>query len=231
MKIVCLSDTHGRHRLIDLNPYPADTIIFAGDWTKGHDIGLSETADFLYWLDSTPYTNKIFIAGNHEVAIEQDPEGFDELLLMYPDLTYLHNSSITIDGINFYGSPYSNEFNGWAFMGSENKLKHIWNQIPLNTNILITHGPAYDVLDTVNTPTSNRLPLGSISLTKRKQELLDLSIHICGHIHSSNGMQDKDNVTNINASVLNEDYRLVYKPIIIDTKDIHDNYRNREGTE
>ena len=50
-------------------------------------------------------------------------------------------------GYNFYGSPYSVEFCGWAFMEECENLAKIWEKIPTNTDILITHGPPFDILD------------------------------------------------------------------------------------
>jgi Icc-related predicted phosphoesterase len=49
-----------------------------------------------------------------------------------------------------------------------------------------------------------------------KVEEVKPTFHICGHIHEAYGMQEKDNTTFINASVLNEKYVLVNEPIVFE---------------
>jgi len=219
MQLTCISDTHGRHDQLTLEP--GDVLLFAGDWTGGSDIDFKETHDFLKWLSAQPFNHKIFIAGNHELQVEANPEQFREILLSYPDVIYLENSGVTIDGINFWGSPYSNEFFNWAFMEDEWDLAAIWSKIPDNTNVLITHGPAYGSHDLVKRSYGQDPHVGSKTLTERKKALKGtLKAHIVGHIHEGAGMSEFQYSTgsyyNINVSVLNEKYQLVNKPIILE---------------
>lgn len=216
MKIACISDTHGQHWDLQMSKYPADMLIHAGDFTRGRDFGLSETQNFLSWLSEQPYKYKIFIAGNHEQQIEAGKELFNDLLLQYPDIIYLNNSDVTINGIKFYGSPYSNRFGAWAFMDDEIALVKIWAEIPDDTAVLVTHGPAYGTNDLVNNLWGPEPHVGSKSLTKRKQELAGtLKAHINGHIHEAYGTTGT-NPINICASVLDEKYQLVNNPIVLE---------------
>ena len=215
LTIAAISDTHGRHHELDLSQYPADVLVHAGDWTGGRDLGLSETQDFLDWFSQQPYNHLICIAGNHELQVEASEEQFRELLLMYPNITYLQDSGVTIDNINFYGSPYSNKFYDWAFMEEEFYLRYRWDKIPDDTNVLITHGPAYGCLDVVERNYGVDPHVGSKSLHYRKLALQDsLKLHISGHIHESYGQQPSEKFTSICASILDEKYRLTNKPII-----------------
>ena len=216
MKICCISDTHGSHHQLDMTQYKADMLVFAGDWTRGRDLALGETEDFLDWLDEQPYKHKVVIAGNHEVTVERYEEDFNTLIAAYPDITYLNNESATIDGIKFYGSPYSNEFCNWAFMEEEVLLIDIWDKIPDDTNVLITHGPAYGCNDLVNNFYSRDPHVGSQSLSYRKKELKDLKVHISGHIHEAYGINTTGDTINVCPSILNEKYQLTNKPIIVE---------------
>jgi len=217
LTICAISDTHGKHRELDLSKYPADVLIHAGDFTKGKDLGLSETQDFLAWFSEQPYANLLFIAGNHELQLEQNPEQLQELLLMYPNVIYLHHKTITINNVEFYGSNYSNEFCNWAFMEDELELSKIWDNIPDTTNVLITHGPAYGCHDLINRFYNRDPHVGSQSLTKRKQELVGtLKCHISGHIHEAYNISTANNLTNVCASVLDEHYTLKNKPILLE---------------
>jgi hypothetical protein len=63
------------------------------------------------------------------------------------DCTYLENSSVNVFGYNIFGSPNTIEFFDWAFEKNEEELDQIYSQIPENTDIVVTHGPAYEILD------------------------------------------------------------------------------------
>ena len=217
MKIVAISDTHGQHDHVIFKE-KADVLVFAGDWTRGRDVDLQETDKFLKWLDKQPFEYKVIIAGNHEMQVEADPIGFRELLKTY-NITYLEDESVTIKGVKFYGSPYSNEFCNWAFMGSEEKLKDVYKNIPNDTNVLITHGPAYRCFDKVRHPYGGDNHVGSKVVRDRKASLKHLQLHICGHIHESGGCNKSGNVVSINASVLNASYDMVHDPYYVTLKE------------
>ena len=212
MRITCISDTHSKHQYLDTNTFKdTDVLVHAGDFTSSGS--LNQTVEFLQWFDSLQVPHKVLIAGNHDMATTRYT--FDNILLKHaPSVTYLCNESTTIDGVNFWGSPYSNVFGTWSWMLPEEELKPIWDSIPLNTDIVITHGPAHMHADRVNNDWSFSRNVGSPSLTEQLQTLPNLKAHICGHIHESYGIVVGDFLT-INASVLNEDYTFVNDPISI----------------
>ena len=63
MKILHISDTHGKHQLLKDLP-EADVIVHTGDITE--DGTEEEVKDFIEWFGLLPYKHKIFIAGNHD---------------------------------------------------------------------------------------------------------------------------------------------------------------------
>jgi len=226
--ITVISDTHTQHKLLDLPG--GDTLIFAGDlMNNGHSV--YEVHDFLRWFMSQDYDNLIFIAGNHEKRFEDNPEDTAEILKEYEDLvTYLQDNSCIIsneegESFNIYGSPWQPEFYNWAFNlpkdGAELTAK--WEAIPDNTDILVTHGPPYGILDTSGHP-YNETGLGCAILRKRV-DLIKPKIHIFGHIHGSYGHEKINGTHFINASVLNEQYKQTNKPITfewdIENNNIH----------
>jgi Icc-related predicted phosphoesterase len=210
MKATIVSDTHTKHRELDLPG--GDILIHAGDFmSSGRN--LDELTDFLNWIEVQDYKHKIFIAGNHDRLLEDGGEAVINIIAdAYPSVTYLQDSSVTINGINFYGSPWTPEFMGWAFATQNDaEAEEKWSQIPDNTDVLITHGPAYGYLDEIKTPLRPGMTPGHLGcpvLAKRIEEI-NPKLHICGHIHSSNGMLDGYNevTTYINASCLGEDYK------------------------
>lgn len=217
MKITFISDTHTKHDLITNDLPGGDLLIHAGDIM---DSGYNENdiSSFLNWFESIEgYDKKIFIVGNHDRLFENDPEYVRNYLKNYPNITYLQDESCEIHDIKtdktikIYGSPWQPWFYDWAFNIRRNsdELKEKWDAIPEDTDILITHGPAYGFVDTVESrPYYN---LGCELLTKRINQIQP-KIHVCGHIHSGYGVKTNNNTHFINASVLNERYKYTQKP-------------------
>jgi Icc-related predicted phosphoesterase len=179
-----------------------------------------EIQQFCKWFDSlTNYTSVVFIAGNHDFGFEKRPEETMEIVNSYEWITYLqdsvlHFASENIEIANIYGSPWQPEFHNWAFNLPKNglELEQKWNDIPDNTDILITHGPAFGYLDTIMGQYDN---LGCELLTKRIKTIKP-KIHVCGHIHSGYGYVFDGDTHFINASVLDERYQYTQKPLTVE---------------
>lgn len=209
MKITCISDTHFKHRYIDTREFSTtDILIHAGDFTGNGNA--SQTLSFLQWYSDLNVPNKILVAGNHDFSACS--EDFPSMLAQFPSITYLRNSSVTIDGLVIWGSPYSNIFGQWAFMKDDFELYNIWEQIPANTNIVITHGPAYSIADKVVNAYDRDPHVGSQSLRDKLKKLKHLKLHVTGHIHESYGTY-LGKYTTVNASVCDLSYVPFNKPI------------------
>jgi Icc-related predicted phosphoesterase len=211
IKLTFLSDTHSKHNHIPIDHFNGgDILLHSGDISsQGYE---HEVRNFLKWFDSIPdYDHKIFIAGNHDWLFQRNPKLVKEIMKEYSGrIHYLQDSHITIDGVKIYGSPWQPEFYNWAFNLPRNgeELEHVWSKIPDDTDILLTHGPAYGYVDTVEGRYDN---LGCEKLIHRIKEVNPL-IHSCGHIHSGNGVMDNSYTTFINSSVLSERYNYTYRP-------------------
>ena len=204
MKFVAISDTHCRHNNLKLPK--GDVLLHAGDVTyKGEK---SEVIDFLKWFDKQNYKYKIFIAGNHDFFFEREKEELIQSLIP-KSIIYLKDSGIEINGIHIWGSPVTPWFYNWAFnrMRGSAITKH-WKLVPPNTDILMTHGPAFGILDCV----INSNHVGCKDLMKKIKEIKP-KVHVCGHIHEAYGREKKGGVQFINASVLNEFYELSNPPV------------------
>lgn len=219
MKIVCLSDTHGMHRQIKKVP-AGDVLVVAGDMT---DVGeLSDLASFADWLGHLPHKHKLIVAGNHDWNFRKQLKESLKILgnTTYPGNPpiYLEDSGTIIDGVKFYGSPWQPEFMGWAFNLPRDgeDLKEKWSHIPYDVDVLITHCPPEGILDNVSqTPYRNgAYNLGCHYLLERVKHIKP-KLHIFGHIHDSHGKSKRGKTTFINASICNEDYMTVNKPIVV----------------
>jgi hypothetical protein len=88
-----------------------------------------------------------------------------------------------------------------------------WGAIPIDTDILITHGPVFGKLDVV---AGRKDHLGCEVLAEHINTVCRPKIHICGHIHSGYGYYFDGQTHYFNASVLDESYEYTQKPITFD---------------
>lgn len=207
MKVVVISDTHNKHEFIDL---PAgDVIVHAGDFSHS----MNQALNFVEWYGKLDYKYKILIAGNHEQYVSQIGYEKFSLYCAQNNVIYLEDTSIEIEGIKFHGSPYSVNFCNWAFMKEDEDLDAHWDNIPEDTDVLIVHGPAYNILDKVNQCILEP-HVGSKGLQNRAIELSNkkLKYLITGHIHEAYGATEVGTLTCINACIFEHGYLGLKKP-------------------
>lgn len=187
MKIVFISDTHGAHERVDLPD--ADVLVHCGDFTN---LGRSEEiAVFNEWLGRQNHDVKIVVPGNHDLAFQSKLIRSKQLLSQADHV--LVDESVVISGIKFFGSPRTPQFGNWAFMYDRSNPP--WKVIPADTDVLITHGPAYDILDQA----SGGRRCGCEALTKAVERIKP-KVHAFGHIHESRGVQQLGETLRVNAA-------------------------------
>ena len=213
IELVCLGDTHSLHK--DVKVPDGDILIHVGDFSNVGN--LEDTKNFLDWFSSLKYQYHILIAGNHDFLPYENSTLFRALLDEYPSIIYLQDNEVKIEGVRFYGSPWTPTFNDWAFMldrGAEIKTK--WNKIPEDTDVLITHGPPNGILDEVY---KGGIPwhIGCEELAKAVERIKP-GLQVVGHIHDGYGFLKKENTLIVNASICTEDYDPTNVPIIVKVK-------------
>ena len=101
-------------------------------------------------------------------------------------------------------------------MEDDDDLALIWDQIPDDTNFVITHGPAYHTADLVLNQMYERDPhVGSISLATKLFSLPHLKVHVTGHIHESYGIYHGDRYLTVNASICDLNYVPFNQPVVL----------------
>jgi Icc-related predicted phosphoesterase len=214
MKIICISDTHNHHKLIEPMLPDGDVIIHAGDVTEnGSD---REFYAFMNWFNDLPYKHRIFIAGNHDGILERSH--VRTIRQFCSDNThYLFEDSVVINGIKFWGSPYTPRFFNWAFNVDRDKLYQHWDKIDSDTNVLITHGPAGGILDVAPRVSGKGWEnTGCETLRLELEfELKETVAHVFGHIHCDAGVaRTIPHLLSINASSVSDDYSKLNKPVV-----------------
>lgn len=216
-RITCISDLHGYFPKLS----GGDLLIVAGDLTARHTP--DEYAIFQHWLEKQDYRKKIFIAGNHDTMLEH--VGTDTNLLLDQNCEYLCDSGTEFEGLKIWGMPWSLTFEGinpkcTAFTCTEEEMKSKVDLIPDDIDILISHGPPFGYYDRIPFEDGSCWHAGSHSLEKRMRDLKKLKAVIFGHIHENGGQYhqdiDWDDIYYVNASIVNEKYKHVNKPVEIE---------------
>ena len=222
LRCVCISDTHTKHSMVDIPP--GDVLIHAGDFTFGG--GEEEVKSFSDWLGTLDFEHKLVIAGNHEVSFDLDREeflkpiffkkseqtDFKEIKSLLKNCTYLEDSECEINGIKFYGTPHQPPYHDWGFNRNDEEREKIFGEIPADSDVVICHGPIYQVLDKCVTGKE----AGCQILRKNILERIKPSLFVCGHIHESYGTENIEGVKIVNASICTFRYKPLNKPIIVD---------------
>ncbi len=219
IRITLLSDTHNKHKQITEHLPGGDLLLHSGDLSSmGYE---HEIREFCKWFNNIEgYTHKVFIAGNHDWGFQDNVEKVNEILNFYSGITYLQDSEIKIKvgderEIKIYGSPWQPWFHDWAFNLPKNGfgLSGKWEAIPEDTDILLTHGPAFGILDTVDGRRHDNL---GCELLAERLERMNVKIHNVGHIHTGYGYVKKGDTHHFNSAVLDERYNFTQKPLTID---------------
>ena len=209
MIIDCVSDLHGAMPILQ----GGDLLIIAGDLTARDMFG--EYLRFLSWMHNQKYKHYIFIAGNHDGLIEKN----EVLVTSLANTTYLCDSGTEYEGFKIWGSPWTPTFYDWHFMKDRGEpIKKMWDLIPDDTEILITHGPPFGIQDQVKY--SSKAQEGKFAGCEELRNAIDrrlkkLKLHVFGHVHEGYGKVIVNGVHHVNASIMDEEYRPVNKPIRI----------------
>jgi Icc-related predicted phosphoesterase len=222
MRINLIADMHGA-----LPEMPdADLTLIAGDLCPFHDHTIDYQNQWLKhrfreWLESFE-GEKVGVCGNHDFTGEKrEGRGILKSLPWH----YLENSSVVVNGLKIWGSPYTPKFGQWAFMRSDPMLAEMWRLIPKDIDVLMVHGPARTLGDGIPVMIYNpKLPgfeedrkeyVGSGSLMNQLtyEEWPNLKLFVFGHIHEGYGEYEYKGFKAVNASRMDGRYEPV-NPVI-----------------
>jgi Icc-related predicted phosphoesterase len=216
LSFVVLSDTHNHHDRIFDNIIPGDVLIVTGDFTKrGTLIELGNFNTFLGQV-KLKYGFKyiVLIAGNHDINLDPrfNPSIEESIGTLLSNVThYLCNSFVIIEGIKIYGTPYTNCRGAY---GSSN-LNSVWELIPDDTDVVLTHCPPKNILDLAWVPKQESSDVcdichkshkyyehwGSDTLKHHILNRVKPKLHIFGHVHDHYGDVKIDGTQFINSAL------------------------------
>lgn len=134
------------------------------------------------------------------------------------EIIYLEEESVNVKGLKIYGTPYSPFFYHWAFPTYPDYERQNgglqasrWDKIPDNTDIVIVHGPPFNIFDVTVDGENTGCPFLAEKMNK-----IEPSLCIFGHIHESYGFKKIKNTFYANVSTLNYRYQIHNKPLLLD---------------
>jgi Icc-related predicted phosphoesterase len=191
-RIVCLSDTHNYHEEISVPD--GDILIHAGDATQEAE-QFAKSRRLIEWFAA--FAAPLIKSSSPEITT-----GCSRLIikpladLLDDSIVYLQDSAIQIENLKIYGAPWQPRFYDWAFnLNRGREIAEKWRLINADTDVLITHGPPFGILD--DTPIGD---LAGCEELRKKVEEIRPRAHVFGHIHHGYGTTEKFGVKFVNAS-------------------------------
>ena len=151
MKIISYSDLHlefGREFYLPKD-IDADVMILAGD------IITFRNFESLGWMLKEWKKPVLFVAGNHEYYTQQPMDAGDAafkawLADCYPNVTFLQDEAITIDGVHFFGGTMWTDFSGADYKAMANAERSMNDY----RRIMLPSGQFLKPIDTLSYHTS-----------------------------------------------------------------------------
>jgi Icc-related predicted phosphoesterase len=228
IRLICFSDTHGRHDTIPREQlYAADILVHAGDFTNFGDP--VQVDAFKSWVQSLQIP-AVVIAGNADAAFDtQNLAVFSDWIqrqtrstvpidtikpnfLRNPqNIAYLENSATVIHDIKFWGSPFTPHPRITGFRLSPEQAAAHWEAIPNDADVIVVHSPPFGIVDKANNGSHAGCPALRTAITRTRAALV-----VCGHIHEARGFEYIGDTLCLNASILNGDSEPRNGPFLVD---------------
>ncbi|TVY41460.1 putative rhamnogalacturonate lyase C, partial [Lachnellula occidentalis] len=206
-RFVCISDTHNATPGGAFKLPKGDVLLHCGDMTNQGSF--SELQKTLKWIEEADFEAKIVVAGNHDITLHadfynqhgsrfhnqepQDPAKCIQLLQQSPPIIWLKHEAAIINlssptgpqtTFKIFGSPYSPAKNLWAFGYSTEEADNLWDRIPLDSDIVITHTPPKYHCD----ERRDRRAAGCDGLRNALWRVRP-RLAVCGHVHDGRGSE------------------------------------------
>lgn len=227
VKILCISDLHGFTPKLQ----QSDIILHAGDIcpTIDHSIPFQRSwleTNFTSWVRNLDCKHFIYCAGNHDWVYYDNHSHNHKSFIDKAGFTvesskriYLENAFVEVEGLKIWGSPWQNWFYDWAFNAHEPELEIIYSKIPNDVDIIVSHGPPFGYGDLAPRYKAGK-SIGSENAGSKALlsaiDRINPKLVVTGHIHSGYGVYQYKNTKIVNASLLDEKYNLVNKPIEVE---------------
>jgi len=157
--------------------------------------------------------------GDPNAPGKQDAASAQELLRTNSSFTYLEDTADTVLGYKVYGSPWTPHIvpkvRSWGFgVDRGTEAANVWEAVPTDTDVLITHGPPAGHGDLVNGEQLGRA--GDVNLLAEVTERVQPLYHVFGHTHHGHGFTTNGITRFVNAAVCDDAYFPSQPPLCFD---------------
>lgn len=213
VRIVHYSDTHNfliKNPKNEFLPH-GDILIHTGNFTNGGTD--MEFLQFNDWLGSVTgyYHYRVVIFGHRDVKIYGNNWEVMKKLLTNATHVLCHEEA-TVLGIRIYGAPWhwGHKVNYTVRPGAPLTTNGRFDDIPYGIQVLLTHGPAYDRLDTTYGPNGNE-HWGSRELADALRRVKP-ALHMHGHVKDCRGIFPAfgNNPLTVNSSMVDPEVSVLY---------------------
>ncbi|TVY51731.1 putative rhamnogalacturonate lyase C [Lachnellula cervina] len=206
-RFVCISDTHNATPGGAFQLPKGDVLLHCGDMTNQGSF--SELQKTLKWIEEADFEVKIVVAGNHDITLDtefynqygsyfhnqepQDPAKCIQLIQQSPSIIWLKHEAAIINlsspagpqtTFKVFGSPYSPAKDRWAFGYCTEEADSLWDRIPLDSDIVITHTPPKYHCD----ERKDGRAAGCDGLRNALWRVRP-RLSVCGHVHEGRGSE------------------------------------------
>jgi len=167
-RIEAFADTHGWHREYQYDPAATDILVCSGDVCEAGNE--SHFRDFFAWFAEQPAPHKLFVAGNHDLPFDLNPEF--AMRYIPRGVTCIEAGNVTLDGVHFFVLPAR------YWMHESDRVFLLY---PHHIDVLVTHGAPKGILDD-NGRWGCPILREFVDIKKPK-------VHIFGHAHEDGGQE------------------------------------------
>ena len=205
MRIVIISDTHGRHS--ELGTLSGDVLIHCGDFCDGYNNDGHVIPQIDQWFGRQDFERILCIGGNHDFIAQSRRSAGEPV---FQNAIYLEDDVYRFNDVTFYGTPWLPDLDGWAYFLSDDQRQSKWSLIPRDTDVLITHTPPFGVLDKPRSGRSIGCPFLAAEISHLQPKL-----HCFGHVHASFGQCVRSMTTFVNAAMVDSQYEIRRSPVLV----------------
>jgi Icc-related predicted phosphoesterase len=162
--------------------------------------------DFNNWLAELQFKYRIVVPGNHDAYLQGEPAHRRRL----SNAIVLINEGIEVMGLKVWGSPVTPLSTGAFAISSAADRSKLYDQIPSDIDILVTHTPPFGILDCAP---GTRIHAGCAQLLEAVMRR-PVKLHVFGHVHNP-GMVERNNTLFVNAAMLQPDGDIRETPTIL----------------
>ena len=197
------------------------------------------TRKFVPWAENLNCQKVLLVGGNHDFFLQRivsdyfknstfkDDKDYIESssaelikskLILPKKIVYLQDTVYSFNHVKFYGTPWCPDLQNWAFYKSHSDLEKVFNKIPDDCDVLITHAPGTEN-DMGTSMWNPGMPMyGCHELTDKVKES-NIKLWVAGHVHTGNhkpSLLSNGRTKIVNVSLKDENYKVSFEPLVIE---------------